>query len=532
MSGKKIRRTHKRTEMGFLFGSLLALFVGMMITRGFTVFEHTGENIYHIYLNGIAVGDVDDPELAEDLLLQARRNIAGQSSGLLFMSGELTVEGEEVLYGEADDEKTIIAAMEQILGETISSTIQRTCTVKIEEYMVNLNNMNEARDLLQAAIDLYDEEGVFVVELQNSSERDFNVVVPVVVNTKTGEEVEITVKHNSVFPEGGIATTIADLGINTEVPAEEMDFGDFELGVISMDFVEDVEISEGYLPKSQVTPLADAIEYLTKEQEVATEYEVKAGDTLSGISLKVSIPMETLVSMNSDKLASVNSTLSIGQKLIITVPEPEISIERLERIYVEEVYDAPVIYVDNDNWYTTQSQVLQQPSSGFRRAVVDIHYVNAKEKSRDILKEEVLLEAVPKIVERGTKIPPTYVKPISGGRITSYFGRRVSPGGIGSTNHQGVDWYVPLGTPVYASCGGTVSYSGWGSGYGYTITINHPDGRQTRYAHCSKLVVSAGTYVNQGDLIAYSGSTGNSTGPHLHFEMIIGGVRVNPLDYI
>ena len=74
--------------------------------------------------------------------------------------------------------------------------------------------------------------------------------------------------------------------------------------------------------------------------------------------------------------------------------------------------------------------------------------------------------------------------------------------------------------------------AGWGSGYGYVVYINHIDGRQTRYAHLSKVLVSSGQYVKQGDRIALSGNTGVSSGPHLHFEMLINGSHVNPENYL
>jgi murein DD-endopeptidase MepM/ murein hydrolase activator NlpD len=222
----------------------------------------------------------------------------------------------------------------------------------------------------------------------------------------------------------------------------------------------------------------------------------------------------------------------VGQKLIITVPESELSVERMEQNYYEEVYDADVIYIDRDDWYTTQTNVIQQPSSGFRKIVADVYYVNEKEVSREILKEEILMEAVPKIVERGTKIPPTYIKPISGGRLSSGFGKRSAPTKGASTYHKGVDWAVSTGTPVYASCGGTVAKAGWGSGYGYVVYINHEDGRQTRYGHLSKVLVKAGQTVKQGEKIALSGNTGITTGAHLHFEILINGSQVNPLKYL
>ena len=242
--------------------------------------------------------------------------------------------------------------------------------------------------------------------------------------------------------------------------------------------------------------------------------------------------MDQIIAMNSETLTDENSTIRVGDKLIITVPEPELSVERMEQNYYEEIYDADVIYVDNDSWYTTQTKILQQPSAGFRRVVADVSYLNDREVTRDILKEEVVMEAVPKIVERGTKIPPTYIKPISGGRQSSGFGRRKSPTKGASSYHKGIDWSVPTGTAVFASCGGTVAKAGWGSGYGYCVYINHEDGRQTRYGHLSKVLVKAGQTVKQGERIALSGNTGISTGPHLHFEILINGSQVNPLKYL
>ena len=85
---------------------------------------------------------------------------------------------------------------------------------------------------------------------------------------------------------------------------------------------------------------------------------------------------------------------------------------------------------------------------------------------------------------------------------------------------------------IFASCGGTVARAGWGSGYGYVVYINHEDGKQTRYAHLSKVLVKAGETVKQGERIALSGNTGVSTGPHLHFEILVGGVQKNPLNYL
>ena len=99
--------------------------------------------------------------------------------------------------------------------------------------------------------------------------------------------------------------------------------------------------------------------------------------------------------------------------------------------------------------------------------------------------------------------------------------------------HTGLDIAAPAGTPIYAAASGTVVASGWSNtGYGYYIIISHENGVQTLYGHCSALYVSAGQYVAQGENIAAVGSTGNSTGNHLHLEIRVNGSRVNPQYYL
>ena len=222
----------------------------------------------------------------------------------------------------------------------------------------------------------------------------------------------------------------------------------------------------------------------------------------------------------------------MGDELIITVPEPELSVIHEELVYAEENYNAPVEYVDVDEWYTTQQEVVQEPSEGHRKVASIITYRNDAEMMEEILLEEVDYEAVPRIIRRGTQVPPTYIRPISGGRLSSNFGGRNAPTRGASTNHQGIDWATPVGTAVMASSGGTVTRAGWGSGYGYVVYIQHADGRETRYGHLSRVLVNVGDHVDQGDKIALSGNTGRSTGPHLHFELRINGVAVNPLEYL
>ena len=122
--------------------------------------------------------------------------------------------------------------------------------------------------------------------------------------------------------------------------------------------------------------------------------------------------------------------------------------------------------------------------------------------------------------------------PLEGAALTSGFGMRTHPVLGGRRQHHGIDLAAPTGTPVYATADGVVGRADWYSSYGLYISINHGGSMETRYAHLSRLAVAAGDNVKKGDLIGYVGSTGRSTGPHLHYEVRVEGIAVNPIPYM
>ena len=129
-----------------------------------------------------------------------------------------------------------------------------------------------------------------------------------------------------------------------------------------------------------------------------------------------------------------------------------------------------------------------------------------------------------------------FCSPIGSGwerRVTSEFGNRVDPITGKRKGHGGMDLAVPSGTPIRAALPGTVTVSKYNAGgYGYYVMIDHGNGLATLYGHCSKLLAKVGQTVEAGDIIALSGSTGRSTGPHLHFEVRVNGERTNPRAYL
>ncbi len=492
-------------------------------------YQKGSNNIFTVFLNDIEVGTVESKADAYKALRIARKAISDSTEELTLATANIAIEGANVIWGTVESPSVVAARMEDILNSSKKSTLDRAYSLKINEFSVNLASIDEVMTLLDTAISKYDTGDLYDVNLVPDPSREVNVLTTQVMSkeeVKKEEEIALT-----SMPEAGFIATVSEI-VNDATPlAYDIDFSDYKLGLKNIDFGDKVEIVESYLPKEELTSLSDAIAEVTKDKETNQIYEVKSGDTLSSIALLYDLTVDDLIRMN-EFLEDEYTRIRPEDEIIVTVPEPELSVLYTVEQYYEEDYEAEVQYVDNNSWYTTQKKVIQEPSAGHRKVVALVSYENDSENGREIEKEEVTYQAVPKIVERGTIVPPTYIKPISGGRLTSNFGPRKAPKKGASTYHKGVDWATPVGTAVTASSSGTVTRAGWGSGYGYCVYIKHADGRETRYGHLSKVLVTVGQKVSQGQKIALSGNTGVSTGPHLHFEILINGKQVNPLNYL
>lgn len=303
---------------------------------------------------------------------------------------------------------------------------------------------------------------------------------------------------------------------------------------ISCSFAEEVEIKHEYVASEKIMNLGYLAETLYSTKTAEVTYEVKKGDTWSEIAAEHDLTSKELLELNPGY--NINK-LQIGEVLTLSasVPYLTMTVVQQER-YVDEV-NYEIEYTNSDSMYQGDYKITSPGEYGAADVVASVTYVNGAETERTILSSVTLKEPVTEQRVQGTKERPTWYPtgtfrwPASG-RITSYFGGRKSPGGIGSTNHKGIDIAGSYGTPIYAADGGTVTYAGWMGGYGYLVRIDHGNGYVTYYGHNSSLIVSVGQHVYKGQQIARMGSTGNSTGNHCHFEVRLNGVAKNPLNYL
>ncbi len=517
---------HKKTIKLNHYGAMLvtALLVFMVVPAIDTI-SSLQKSVYSVYINNLKVGDISERDQLDHMIIEARRRLAKETDGLMTLEYLVTVEEDDAFIGDYDTEETVIDNIYTVMSEAAGDMKKPVYEVKINEFTVNLATADEVLTLLQEAKSKYDESNDYTVQMVLDPTRELNVLTTQVYKT---EELESMNGTEVIFPTGG---GIARMDQFYE-EARKQALQGFDFGIKELDFAENVEVVPVFVDAELVSSLDEAIEMVTKKEEKDTIYEVEPGDSLSVIAEKNGTTLENLIAMNKETIPNANATIRVGDMVRVTCPQPELSVKRTEEIYYEENYDADVIYIDNDNWYTNHSEVKQDPVAGFRKVVADIFYRNDVEEGRSVVYENIVAEAIPKIIERGTQDPPTFLKPISGGRLSSRFGRRKAPTKGASTFHKGVDWATPVGTSVVASSGGKVIRAGWGAGYGYCVYIVHPDGKVTRYGHLSKVLVKVDQTVKQGEKIALSGNTGVSSGPHVHFEILVNGAQVDPFTYL
>ena len=305
---------------------------------------------------------------------------------------------------------------------------------------------------------------------------------------------------------------------------------------IYSDFTANISITHEYTA-SDVNQDLDAMRAtLTQNTNGQTTYEVVQGDTFMQIALDNGMTVSEMEALNPD--VDIDH-IYIGQILNIKEEIPFLSVKTVDNITYTEAIECPIEEVEDPTMYQGDSKVLDPGVEGEALVNADVTYLNGKEQERTVNSTQVISEPTTKVIAVGTKERPSwlpngyFIWPVYG-NITSYFGYRSIFGSY--SYHGGLDIAAPHGTGIAAADGGTVIFAGRATGsnwsYGNLVIVDHGNGKQTYYGHCSSVLVSAGDHVYQGQTIARVGSTGRSTGNHCHFEVKINGTSVNPLAYL
>lgn len=296
-----------------------------------------------------------------------------------------------------------------------------------------------------------------------------------------------------------------------------------EVGFLEQVAVKPIETSFGSLSDPD-----KAIAAIIEGKEAMRTHVVEVGESYWIIARMYDTTVEELEAANPE----LNSAkLKPGDEVKLFVPMPLLTVVTHEEVqYIADI-DYEVQVNKDDSMYKNQKKVITKGVKGKAEILADEIRHNGLLVEEVIIEQKIIEEPKTEVVAQGTKeLPKTaavgsFVVPTRG-RISSPYGMR------NGSMHRGIDLANSKGTAVYAADGGKVTFAGYKGSYGYLIEINHENGYVTRYAHNSKLMVKSGDRVYRGQQIATMGSTGRSTGSHLHFEVLVNGTHKNPYSYI
>lgn len=297
------------------------------------------------------------------------------------------------------------------------------------------------------------------------------------------------------------------------------------------EFVQTVSLRQGLFDEKELLTKEALLEMLCTPKTSEVDYTVQENDTILEICDKYGMTQEAF-----EKLNGKNISIKAGENVRVLKSTRLLSMKvTVKKQYGKTIpYETVTVYDDNE--YADVSYVSRNGQNGIVAYTDEVVYIDGEEVSRSNIEEKVVSRVINEEITQGTieqhygTASGTFLWPVpSTTMVTSEFGYRWG------TNHNGMDISGSnvYGADIVASDGGTVTFASEdNSGYGKHIVIDHGNGFETHYAHCSALYVYEGEQVYAGQVIAAVGSTGYSTGPHLHFEIILNGTKVDPRNYL
>ena len=300
---------------------------------------------------------------------------------------------------------------------------------------------------------------------------------------------------------------------------------------------------EEYVDPEDIVPQSDVIKILMSRVKSAEYYEVQDGDFLTKIAEEHGMTLQELESCyatyNGKAITLQGNVLKSGTMIQFASSEAYLEVELTKNVTYRSDLPFNTVTIEDPTLPVGQTVVESEGENGEKRTHALVTYRDGKVIRRRTIDTEIYNDSSPQIIRVGVPAinhnaakfklgmgSGEYCWPVDGGYISAHIGDR--------RGHKGIDIAAPYGTPIYAAAAGTVieTSTGWSGGYGNVIKIQNDDGRLTVYAHQSELAAKTGDHVEMGQLIGYVGSTGDSTGNHLHFEVRENGLYLNPEEFV
>jgi len=478
--GKIIQLTRTMIQIykkRIIVSTVMLSYVIAIFMIGSSYIERNTYTIYEVFVEGKKIGTVKDKQIVESWTLEKTNNLIEQYPDVQMVidKDHISYRVKEVYKGNYDH-PAILAALDRELAP-------RTIGVEVK---VNGN------------------------------------VVGIVNRQETADEVLNQIKNKYINP-GKTNDKVTVLSANAEGEDQSHEKATLE----SADFVQQVNMASVYIKPSEIMDADELLRLLETGDVQPIIYKVQQGDCVSCIADKFNISQDQIYE-NNDWIE--NDFLNIGDELDLTVLQPVLSVKTIEKkIEIVEV-PAGAVYEEDDSMRLGTSKTLVQGKPGQKEIVYQITRINGMLQNEEAIDENMLIQPITAVIKQGTKVIPgigtgTFAWPVNDATLTSKFGKRWG------RLHAGTD-SVSDDRSILASDNGKVIYSGWKSGYGNCVIIDHQNGYKTLYAHMKKLNTKKGSIVEKGENIGVMGTTGNSTGVHLHFEILKEDKQENPLKFL
>lgn len=339
---------------------------------------------------------------------------------------------------------------------------------------------------------------------------------------------DIETEAYGVYDGGEIVAIVKDsdeaenLLLETQMRMSTPDAG---MELVSSEFANSLDIKPLNVLLISVQDNASARDQMIKGGNMEIYHIMEEGESIESLAKDFSVSAENIYDESNSEVVIEPEQ---GDKVCIHKSVEPLSVTMVETGRMREIVEYKTIKKKSDEYYKGDTFVEQEGVDGIQIFEGTITKESGEVVDRKTDSVETIRKVKNKIILVGTAERPktaatgTFAMPVQRYTLTSPFGPRWG------RMHSGLDMAGPTGTPIYASDGGTVVRAGYNGGYGLCVDIDHGNGYVTRYAHCSRLLVSVGDKVYQGQNVSLMGSTGNSTGPHLHFEIISNGSAINP----
>lgn len=459
---------------------ITVLMSSLMLNMGFAK-EPNKENlnkIFHIYIGNEYIGAVSDETAVQKIIATKEQEVSQKFEELsIDASSAIKIIPEQVFTNETKDAETL-------------SKLEQSLEIKSDAFTLLVDH--------KPVVSLKDteayEKAVRMLKLQYISQQELD---------KLQQNQQSTNQLLELQPDESRLLNIS-----------------FKQGVSG--------VSQKVAPSQIVTP-EQAVQYLMTGYLEQETYQIQAGDVLGSVAKKHNLSTAELLALNPD--ITVDTVLQIGQGLNVTVAKPFVTLEIKKAKKVAEVVPFKTVVEEDPSMYKGEKVVKQEGANGKKETIYALTSENGTQTSKTILEEKVTQQPVDQIEVVGTKVISSrgtgeFVWPAVGGYVSSGMGERWGE------FHRGIDIARPSNYNILAADNGVVVAAGQSGTYGNRIVINHNNGYTTLYGHLSSINVGVGQVVEKGSVIGIMGSTGYSTGTHLHFEIEKNGSLENPLSYV